>query len=258
MNYDTLLVNKCDFHVSIKFNRVKEKNSINTKVLRELNHAIDYALESSGIKAIVLEGEKDIFCSGMDFKEILEFARAPTEKDVREWANLFLFTLKRLTTIPKVVIAAVEGKALGGGVGLVAASDIVVAHEQALFSLPEALWGLIPAMITPYLSRRMGFQKTYAMALTSYSVNAKDAKDVNLVDEVSADVGESVRKRLKHINRLEIETIKHLKGYFKNIWELSGLVEERALEEITRLVREPKTIEKISLFVEKGVVPWEN
>src|SRR5689334_14256153 len=109
---------------------------INVRLLTDLRDALDLADTNLDIRTIVLRGNDQFFCSGMDFKE----------KD-ESFASLYAHTLKRLTTIPKTVVSICEGKVLAGGVGFVAASDIVIANPSAIFSLSELIWGLLPANV---------------------------------------------------------------------------------------------------------------
>lgn len=257
MSSNTLLIHEHESHIKLTLNRSHENNSITSQLLHDLNHALDTAEKQPNCKVVILEGSEAFFCSGMDFKEILQLAKSPTDHEVHQWATLYLSTLKRLTTTPKIILTLVEGKAQGGGVGLVAASDIVIASEKAQFSLPEMLWGLLPAMITPFLMRRLGFQKTYALSMTSYTLSSKEALECHLVDELTQDMDQAVKRRLKHLNRLEGESIRNLKNYFQSLWKLSPETEQTALSEITRLIRDPLVQQRITNFLEQKILPWE-
>lgn len=258
MNFETIILQELGFYHSITLNRPKEKNSLTTQLLLEFNRALDLAEKNNACKVIVIEGSSDYFCSGMDFVEILKLAKSNKEQEIHNWASLYISTLKRLTAIPKIIISKVTGNAFGGGVGLLAASDLVVANKNAQFSLPEALWGLLPAMITPFLIRRIGFQKTYSLTLSSYTIKAEEAKECQLVDDLCDNIEETMQKRLKHFDRLEMTTIRNLKSYFQKMWSLSPEAESTALEEIVRLIKEPKVQQTITNFIEHQQLPWKS
>ena len=90
--------------------------------------------------------------------------------------QMYMDTLRRITLFSKVVISCVDGQVLAGGVGLVACSDLVIATSKAEFGLSEALWGLLPAMVLPYLIRKVGVQKAYFMTLTTIRISVEEAK----------------------------------------------------------------------------------
>ncbi|NUR28322.1 MAG: enoyl-CoA hydratase, partial [Catenulispora sp.] len=109
------------------------------------------------------------------------------DEDARRTGGAFFDLLTRFTQAPVIVAAAVDGRVAGGGVGLVAACDFVVATEASTFGLPEALWGLLPCCVLPFLIRRVGFQRAHAMALTTRPVAGAEAAAWGLVDETGPD-----------------------------------------------------------------------
>jgi enoyl-CoA hydratase/carnithine racemase len=126
-------------------------------------------------RVIVLEGANGIFCRGLA-PECIESGES------REDLHVFADALLVLRRIPKPVIAVVDGIALGGGLGLAAAADVVVATEESAFGLPEAQLGLAPAIIMPFLLERMRLQECRLWALSGYSRSASDAAKAGLVD----------------------------------------------------------------------------
>lgn len=126
-------------------------------------------------RVIVLEGADGVFCRGLDPKCI-------EPKQSLEDLHVFADALLALRRTSKTVIAAIDGVALGGGLGLAAAADVVVATEESSFGLPEAQLGLAPAIIMPFLVERMRLQECRFWALSSYSRSAADAAKAGLVD----------------------------------------------------------------------------
>ena len=113
------------------------------------------ALPAEECRVVVLQGEGRVFCAGADLKAMRESGRASEEenrRDARRFATLF----RSVAAFPAPVIAAVQGAALGGGFGLAVCADHVVAEETARFGTPEARLGLVPAVISPYVVRRLG------------------------------------------------------------------------------------------------------
>ncbi len=99
--------------------------------------------------------------------------------------TLYIKLLHRFVTFPRIIISCVEGAVIAGGMGLVASSDLVVATSQSQFSLSEAIWGLLPVCVTPYLIRRVGFQAAYRLGFTTETIDAKEAYRLQLIDLLS-------------------------------------------------------------------------
>ena len=113
------------------------------------------ALSPEQCRVLVVRGEGRVFCAGADIRAMLESGRAG-EADNRADARRFAVLFRSLAAFPAPLIAAVQGAALGGGFGLAVASDVVIAEETARFGTPEARLGLVPAVISPYVVRRLG------------------------------------------------------------------------------------------------------
>lgn len=255
MAYETLLVDQGSGILVVTFNRLARRNSLNSRLLKELNEVLDRAEMDQQCRLVVLQGQQGIFCTGMDFEEAI--ATQPGATDPRALSHQYMATLKRLSLFPKVVVAKVEGQVMAGGVGLVAASDIAVATPESQFSLSEALWGLLPSMVLPYLIRRVGFQKAYHMTLTTLSVSAQEAHQCHLVDEVSADVHASVQRLSTRLLRLDTQTIVDMKQYFRRLWLITEEMEQMAVAETTRLVSSHRVRQNIENYVKHRLFPWE-
>ena len=190
----------------------------------------------------------------MDFSEI---SQTNTENNAVTWSSNYMVLLKRIALIPKIVIAVVDGEVMAGGVGLVAASDLVIATSKSQFSLSEALWGLLPANVLPYLIRRVGFQKAYTMTLTTQTMSAHDAYTIHLIDELSDHPDEALRKLTLRLARLDEQTIRDMKQYFRKLWMIDEKIEQTAVLELARLIQEPRIQNNIKHFLEEGKFPWE-
>ena len=147
--------------------------------LEALLLALEAAFADALSTVVVVHGTVERFCGGMDLS-------AMVREDARVGLQLFARVLHRLQEANKPTIAAVEGPAIGGGVGIAAACDVVVASSTATFALPEALFGLLPGAVLPVLLDRMRPQKARLLALLGRS-HAADWAEINgLVDEVAS------------------------------------------------------------------------
>ncbi|ANU44640.1 enoyl-CoA hydratase [Enterocloster clostridioformis] len=250
MGFTTLYIEEKEDTFVITFNRVEHQNSINMALLQELNMALDMAQAKPRCKVVVLKGQNGVFCTGMDFNEAVR-------KQTESGSQPYMKTLRRLAAIPKIIVSIVDGKVMAGGVGFAAASDLVIATSRAQFSLSEAIWGLLPSVVLPYLIRRIGFQSAYRMTLTTMPVYAEEARQLHLADVVSETPEETLRLYLRRLSRLDEQTIDDIKRYFKSIWIITQQMEERASAETDRLSSEPRVIENIYNYVTYEKFPWQ-
>lgn len=245
----TLRIGRAPGVLSVTLARPERQNTLTAALLSDLHHALDLAQASPDCRVVTLSGAGGVFCAGMDFHE----AAAPGGRG----GEAFLELLKRLARVPRVVVACVDGRVAGGGVGLAAASDFVFATERSQFSLPEALWGLLPCCVAPFLVRRVGFQRAYAMALGTHPVGARQAERFHLVDEVAEDPEPLVRRLLFRLSRVEEETIGEVKAYFGKMWIISDEMEHTALRELTRILGSHVAQRRITDFVTRQKLPWD-
>ena len=253
-SYRTIEVKRMRGALEIRIDRPEADNSINDTLLTELKLSIAAAEADPEIKVIVLAGNETHFCTGMDFQAVAENG---SENPFVDDSDSYYEVLKMLTTSSCIVIAKVEGKVNAGGIGLVAASDVVVAGQDAVFSLSEALFGLIPACVMPFLIRRIGHQKAQWLALTTQTINVGRAYELGLVDEYADQVSDLVRRNLLRINRLENETIGMLKNYMTKLWIIDSQTRKLAVDEISELMKSSRVQVNIKNFVEKGKFPWD-
>ena len=239
--------------LTITINRPEEKNSLTPGLLQALNQALDQAEADPACRLVILAGQQGFFCTGMDFAEASRSAGANNPLAGQEYMAL----LKRFAGCGKIIIAKVEGSALAGGIGLVAASDLVVATPESRFGLPEALWGLLPANVMPFLIRRVGFQPAYRMTLTTETISAEEAERIGLVDVMTASPDDAIRRHLLRLGRLDEQTILDAKAYFKRMWLFNETMERDAIEELHRLMASERIQNNIRNYAEQGKFPWE-
>jgi polyketide biosynthesis enoyl-CoA hydratase PksH len=259
MPYKTITFNKYKTYCEINLNRPNKKNSINQLMLEEINIILDEVESSDDWRVLFFKGKEGYFCTGMDLEEVYEKINTP-EEDFSEsfLTSLFMKTLKRLSSINKIVISMVQGQVNAGGVGILAVSDLVFATTNSQFALSEALWGLLPGCVVPFLIRRVGYQQAYRLTLTTLSIDAEKAKNINLVDELTDSSEEIIRTYMIRFNRIDSETIREIKSYFRKMWIISDNEEKTAISEMSRLINSSKVKSNIINYFKKDVFPWEN
>lgn len=257
MDYETLAITKTPKIATITINRPERKNSINSVLLDEMNRAFDMLENDPEVRIIALQGKGGYFCTGMDFNEISQIDT--TDRDgVKRFASAYLDILKRFTRSSKVIVSIIDGAVNAGGIGFAAASDVVFSTGRATFSLSEAMFGLLPANVLPFLIRRIGFQKSYFLTLTTRQIDADYARSINLVDEITENPADSLRRLMLRIIRIKGDTIVNIKDYFTKMWIITREMEEIAVEQITDLICDKNNMEGIINFVAHQTPPWNN
>jgi methylglutaconyl-CoA hydratase len=171
---------------AITLNRPDVRNALDESMIAALMAALHNFEADPAVRVVVLAANGDHFCAGADINEMREAAhhtRARNEKSARMMAGMF----HALYTLTKPTVACVHGAVRGGGLGLVAASDIVIAGHSATFRLSEVRLGIIPAMISPYLLAAVGARHARRYFITGETFDAAEAHRIGLVHDVVAD-----------------------------------------------------------------------
>lgn len=169
--------------VHLTLNRPEKRNALSAQMIAELTQFAAQAEPRRDWRAIVLSGAGEVFCAGGD----LDWMRAQMAADratrIAEARKLAVM-LRALNALPQPLIGAVQGGAYGGGVGLAAICDLVVASADARFGLTETRLGMIPATIGPYVLARMGEGKARRVFMSSRIFDAAEARDLGLVARI--------------------------------------------------------------------------
>ena len=168
---------------TVTLNRPHVRNALDDVVIGELSEWASTLSRDGSVRAVVLKGNGPVFCAGADLNWMTRIAGYTLEEnleDARRAARLFHL----LDSLPVPVIARVHGAALGGGAGLVAVSDIVVSADDAVFGFTETTLGIVPAMIAPYVLRKIGMSQARRLCLSGVRFPAADARAIGLVHDV--------------------------------------------------------------------------
>jgi methylglutaconyl-CoA hydratase len=152
-------------------------------------------------RVAVLAGAGKAFCAGADLtwmSKMVAYSRDENVRDARAMATMF----EALDRLPIPLIGRIHGAALGGGVGLAAVCDIVVAAEDTIFGFTEVKLGIIPAVISPYALAKIGASAARELFLTGARFSAARAREIGLVHAVGADEAEVDRIVAKYVNDL--------------------------------------------------------
>jgi len=164
--------------------RPEVRNAFNAEVIRELREAFVSLSQDEGVRAVVLAGEGKTFSGGADvnwMRGALELSYDENVADAQAMSNMF----RAIDRCSKPVIGRIHGAALGGGAGLAAACDIVVAADDAIFGFTEVKLGIIPAVISPFVLAKIGQSQARALFLTGERFSARHALTIGLVHQVT-------------------------------------------------------------------------
>ena len=172
-----------DGTVFITINRPAKKNAFDAATIAALNEAFETLHGADNVRAVFIRGAGGTFSAGADLQWMAD-AAGWSEGDNRDDAMGLARMLKALHDIPALTVAVVEGAAMGGGAGIVAACDMAVAVEGSRFAFSEVKLGLIPATIAPYVIEAVGARKARQLFLTANTFDADYAAHAGLIDMV--------------------------------------------------------------------------
>lgn len=168
--------------VRVTLDRPAVRNALNDELIAELT-AWAAAAPASGARVAILQGAGTSFCAGADLAWMSRMVQYTFEENVRD-AHAIAAMFEALDTLPMALIGRVHGAALGGGAGLAAVCDIVVADDRAVFGFTEAKLGILPAVISPFVVRKIGISAARELFLTAARFGAARAKEIGLVHAV--------------------------------------------------------------------------
>ncbi len=188
--------------LTLQLDRPDVHNAFGEQLIRELTEALQAAGDDPAVRILVLRGSGKSFSAGADLNWMSSMVAASAEENEQDAQHLARM-LRRLNYFPKPTIARIHGAAFGGGVGLIACCDITIAADSALFALTEVRLGLVPAVISPFVFRRIGESQARRFFLTAERFNASQAQQLGLVqlvvagDELDATVATQVELLLQ-------------------------------------------------------------
>lgn len=183
MNFQTLDIETRERVATVWMNRPDAHNAFDETLIRELSDAFESVEKNPAVRVLVLAGRGESFSAGADLNWMKRAAHAGAEDNRRD-ARLLSKMIGTLHRLPKPTVARVHGAALGGGAGLTAACDIAVATSNASFATSEVRFGIIPAVISPYLIAAMGRRAAQRYFLTGERFDAHEAYRLGLVHAV--------------------------------------------------------------------------
>lgn len=169
--------------IKVTINRPNVHNALDDQTIEELKQVFLKLGQDSSVRAIILASNGTTFSAGADLNWMKRVATYSLDKNIDD-AKKLAQLLDYIDTCPKPTIACVQGATYGGGVGLIAACDVAVCSDTSVFCLSEVRFGLIPAIISPYVINAIGQRQTRRYALTADRMSAEEALRLGLIHQV--------------------------------------------------------------------------
>jgi methylglutaconyl-CoA hydratase len=245
--------------VWLTLDRPEIHNAFDDRLIAELTAELARLGKDDGVRVIILTGAGRSFSAGADLnwmRRTATYGRAENLVDARALAKL----MQTLNELPKPTVARVDGAALGGGTGLVACCDIVVASERAVFGTTEVRLGLIPSVIGPYVLAAVGPRQARRLMLTGERISAAEAARLGLVHEVVADdrLDAAVERVAGELLKGGPDATAAAKTLIRDLAgrPISAELIDQTAQRIAALRATPEAREGVGAFLEKRTPGW--
>lgn len=245
---------------AVTLNRPDKHNAFDAAMIGALTEALKTFDRDRSVRLVLLTGAGSSFCAGADLSAMRSIAQA-SERDNIEDAMRLGELLATLHGLSKPTIARVNGNAFGGGVGVIACCDIVIASIDARLALTEVRFGIVPAMISPYVVAAIGARQARRYMLTAESISAEAAQRIGLVHEfasveaLDASVSRVIESLLKGGPEAQRE-VKELIREVRNLGSPDEQARHATAQRLARLRASEEGQEGLSAFLEKRAARW--
>jgi methylglutaconyl-CoA hydratase len=241
-------------------NRPDVRNALNAELIAALREAFTALSGDENVRTIVLAGEGKTFSGGADaawMRDALELTEAENLRDAEALAGM----LAAIDRCAKPVVARVQGAALGGGCGLIAACDVAVAADDATFGFTEVKLGLVPGAISPYAVAKIGVSHARALFVTGERFGAEHARAIGLIHHVVApgELDARVDAILDGLRTSGPEAIAAVKTLVRDLVEAPPHdVADISIRAIARQRTTPEAQEGLRAFLERRPADWHD
>ncbi|MDH3491307.1 MAG: enoyl-CoA hydratase/isomerase family protein [Gammaproteobacteria bacterium] len=257
-----LLLDIDDGILNVTLNRPHKRNAMNSGLVSEIMAAVESVQDDSTIRAIIFRGTEGNFCSGGDISGMN--TGQMDEDDAAEATWEFNRAFGRMVTLvnraPQIIVAALEGAVMGGGLGLACISDVAIADKNAMFSMPETGLGIIPAQIAPFVVARIGLTQARRLALLGDRVDGEEAVRLGIAHYLT-HTNEELEVQLEKVKARIYSRAPNATAATKRLLFDVGVVEHEALldaaaDAFTKALRSKEGQEGTSAFLNKRKPYW--
>ncbi len=245
---------------SITLNRPEKHNAFDDTIIAALSHYLDTAAQDNYVRVLILRAEGKSFSAGADagwMKKMAGYSVEENQQDAFALATL----LNKLNTLPKPVIARVQGAAFGGAIGLIACCDMAVGTKLSKFCLSEVRIGLIPATISPYVIEAMGARVCRRYFQTAEVFSARRARRLGLLSEVVTEdeLDDTVETLVSQLLKNGPVAMARAKALVRNV--AFRPVDENLMQETSQEIADIRVSDEgqegLTAFLEKRPAQWQ-
>lgn len=257
----TTIQYKIDGHIAyITLNRPDVGNAFNASMIQEITDCFYTCSNEKMLRIIVLSGNGKFFSAGADLQYMRQSAELSYEENVQSATQLATM-YETIYNCPVPILTKSHGAVLGGGVGLCAVSDIVIAEEKTLFGLTEVKLGIIPAVIGPYVLAKIGVSQFQKLSLTGERFSTVLAKEIGLIHNVCSEgtIETTIENTIRTLLDASPNAIKKMKEYIRKISPIRPVELKNYTAEMIASIRNcDEGKEGIRAFLEKRKPSWSN
>ena len=243
----------------VRMSRPQVFNAFDEAMIGELDQAFAALADDASVRVVVLSGEGRHFSAGADLQWMQRASQADEAWNLAD-ARRFAAMLRRIDTFAKPTVARIQGAALGGGVGLACVCDVAVAADSASFAVSEARFGILPAVIGPYVTNAVGRRQARRLALSMRRIDAAQALAMGLVHEVvAADaLDDAVDRATQELLQGGPAAQREIKQLFAalQVGPVSDDVVELTARTISRVRGTDEARQGFAAFLSKRPAPW--
>jgi len=258
MEFETIKVTIDNYAATVLLNRPDVHNALNEKLMKELTACFKKLRDDKKVRVIILTGNGKSFCAGADLnwmKSMVNYSMNENTKD----SNLLLDLYETIYSCPKPVIGRVNGHAFGGGLGLFAVCDIVISIPDCKFAFSEVNLGIIPAVISSYVAKRIGLSNMRRLFITGELFNSEYAQKIGLIDFVVPEkkFDEEVQKYVKILLSSGPKAVSEVKKLVDSLEKMQlEKYKQHSVKKISELRVSKEGQEGINAFLEKRKSKW--
>ena len=258
MTYQTIDLLKEKDIAKISLNRPDVHNAMNETLMKELTNCFNELSNDTSVRVIILTGKGKSFCAGADLNWMKSMANYSKKENIED-SRLLVSLYDSIYNCPKPVIGRVNGHAFGGGLGLFAVCDIAIAVPDCKFAFSEAKLGIIPAVISTYIIRRISLSTMRRLFITGERFDSDYANEIGLVDFVASEeeIDEIITDYIEILRSSGPVAIKEVKKLIDSCEKMDvENYKEYTVQKISELRISDEGQEGIKTFLEKTKPKW--
>lgn len=251
MTYEFISVRTEQQLATISLNRPDKRNAMHGPMIAELIQALQQLATQADVVALAIRGHGEHFCAGADIHWMQQISAGSHEQNYDD-AQYIADLMYALYEFPKPTVAIVQGAAMGGGLGMIAACDMAIAADNAVFAFSEVKIGIAPSIISPYVVAAIGEREAHYYFLTGEKFNAFTAQQIGLIHHVApcGDITTAAKKITDTLCQNSPHAMKEIKQL------LRGIAKEKISEALSQKTAEHLATMRVSVQAKEGLLAF--